>query len=83
LWVTVSFNEENSSHRATGQLGSELKVIAQKAAAIHWFCRSNYGFLDNILFYKAQLEQIQPDVIFNCGAYTAVDKGKSTRIGQW
>jgi dTDP-4-dehydrorhamnose reductase len=33
--------------------------------------------LDNLPVLKVQLESIQPDIILNCGAYTAVDKAET------
>jgi dTDP-4-dehydrorhamnose reductase len=52
-----------------------IKSFAQKPAAIIGFADRTMVFLDNIqVLQSRQLEQIQPDVIFNCGAYTAVDK---------
>lgn len=63
---------------ATGQLGSELKVIAQKQQEFEWvFADRSLVSLDNLQVLQSQLERIQPDIIFNCGAYTAVDKAES------
>lgn len=63
---------------ATGQLGSELKVIAQKQQEFEWvFADRSLVSLDNLQVLQSQLDRIQPDIIFNCGAYTAVDKAES------
>lgn len=63
---------------ATGQLGSELKVIAQKQQEFEWvFADRSLVSLDNLEVLQSQLDRIQPDIIFNCGAYTAVDKAES------
>lgn len=63
---------------ATGQLGSELKVIAQKQQEFEWvFADRSLVSLDNLEVLQSQLERIQPDIIFNCGAYTEVDKAES------
>ena len=63
---------------ATGQLGSELKVIAQKQQEFEWvFADRSLVSLDNLQVLQSQLERIQPDIIFNCGAYTAVDKAET------
>jgi dTDP-4-dehydrorhamnose reductase len=63
---------------ATGQLGSELKVLSESYSQFEWFFadRSQVS-LDNLAVLKVQLEKIQPSIILNCGAYTAVDKAES------
>lgn len=60
---------------ATGQLGSELKVLSENYKEYEWFFadRTNVS-LDNINLLKKQLENIKASIILNCGAYTAVDK---------
>jgi dTDP-4-dehydrorhamnose reductase len=63
---------------ATGQLGSELKVLSKNYSQFEWFFADRTQVsLDNLAVLKVQLESIQPDVILNCGAYTAVDKAES------
>ncbi|PKH67661.1 dTDP-4-dehydrorhamnose reductase [Flavobacterium sp. ALD4] len=63
---------------ATGQLGSELKVLSKNYPQFEWvFADRTQVSLDNLAVLKVQLESIQPDVILNCGAYTAVDKAES------
>jgi dTDP-4-dehydrorhamnose reductase len=62
---------------ATGQLGSELKVLSENYAQYEWiFADRTQVSLDNLAVLKEQLESIQPSVILNCGAYTAVDKAE-------
>ncbi|MFT6689473.1 MAG: dTDP-4-dehydrorhamnose reductase, partial [Saprospiraceae bacterium] len=62
---------------ATGQLGSELKALSENYAQYEWiFADRTLVSLDNLAVLKEQLESIQPCVILNCGAYTAVDKAE-------
>ncbi|EIA10208.1 dTDP-4-dehydrorhamnose reductase [Flavobacterium frigoris] len=63
---------------ATGQLGSELKVLSENYSQFEWFFADRTQVsLDNLAVLKVQLESIQPDVILSCGAYTAVDKAET------
>ena len=65
---------------ANGQLGSELVVLSSNYAQYEWvFADRTQITLDNLDVLKVQLSQIQPDVIFNCGAYTAVDKAETEK----
>ncbi|WPO79510.1 dTDP-4-dehydrorhamnose reductase [Flavobacterium sp. KACC 22761] len=65
---------------ATGQLGSELKVLSENYSQYEWvFADRTKITLDNIDLLKKQLNEIYPNVIFNCGAYTAVDKAESEK----
>ncbi|MEN2415078.1 dTDP-4-dehydrorhamnose reductase [Flavobacterium mesophilum] len=65
---------------ATGQLGSELKVLSENHKQFEWeFADRTKISLDNIELLKKQLNEINPDIIFNCGAYTAVDKAESDK----
>ena len=65
---------------ATGQLGSELLVLAPAYPQFEWvFANRTKVTLDNLELLQSQLEAINPDVIFNCGAYTAVDKAESEK----
>jgi dTDP-4-dehydrorhamnose reductase len=65
---------------ATGQLGSELNVLSKGYSQYEWFFSDRTQVsLDNLAVLKVQLENIQPDVILNCGAYTAVDKAETER----
>lgn len=62
---------------ANGQLGSELALISSNYAQYEWiFADRTQITLDDLDILEVQLNQIQPDVIFNCGAYTAVDKAE-------
>jgi dTDP-4-dehydrorhamnose reductase len=63
---------------ATGQLGSELKVLSDKYFQFEWiFADRMQVSLDNLDVLKKQLEVLSPNIILNCGAYTAVDKAET------
>ncbi|MEZ7514285.1 dTDP-4-dehydrorhamnose reductase [Flavobacterium frigidarium] len=63
---------------ATGQLGLELKVLSKNYSQYEWvFADRTAVSLDNLSILKSQLETILPNIILNCGAYTAVDKAES------
>jgi dTDP-4-dehydrorhamnose reductase len=62
---------------ANGQLGSELNVLSECYSQYEWvFVDRTQVSLDNLSILKKQLEGIQPNIILNCGAYTAVDKAE-------
>jgi dTDP-4-dehydrorhamnose reductase len=62
---------------ATGQLGSELKVLSKNYSQFEWiFADRSQVSLDKLSVLKNQLEVIRPNIILNCGAYTAVDKAE-------
>lgn len=63
---------------ATGQLGSELKVLSVNYPDYEWFFADRTEIsLDDLNVLREQLEEIQPNIILNCGAYTAVDRAES------
>lgn len=63
---------------ASGQLGSELKVLSEIGKGYNWlFADRTQVSLDNLELLQSQLEGIQPDIILNCGAYTAVDRAET------
>jgi len=65
---------------ATGQLGSELSVLAPAYPQYEWiFADRNKATLDNLKLLQSQLEAVNPDIVLNCGAYTAVDKAESEK----
>lgn len=65
---------------STGQLGSELSVLAPSYPQYEWiFADRTQATLDNLELLQSQLKEINPDIIFNCGAYTAVDKAESEK----
>lgn len=65
---------------ANGQLGSELAVLSSNYPQYEWvFADRTQITLDDLELLQIQLNQIQLDVIFNCGAYTAVDKAEAEK----
>lgn len=65
---------------ANGQLGSELSAISSKYTKYNWvFADRTQITLDNLEILKIQLSEIQPDIILNCGAYTAVDNAETEK----
>lgn len=65
---------------ANGQLGSELLVLSSNYSHYKWiFADRTQITLDNLDVLRIQLSEIKPDVILNCGAYTAVDKAESEK----
>ncbi|WP_343695582.1 dTDP-4-dehydrorhamnose reductase [Flavobacterium sp.] len=65
---------------ANGQLGSELNLLSKKHSEYEWiFADRTKITLDDLDLLETQLKEIQPNIIFNCGAYTAVDKAESEK----
>jgi len=65
---------------ANGQLGSELAVLSANYPKYEWiFADRTKLTLDNLDLLKSQLDEIRPDIILNCGAYTAVDKAETEK----
>lgn len=63
---------------ANGQVGSELEVLSVKYLNYDWiFADRTRITLDNLNLLQVQLKETDPDVILNCGAYTAVDKAET------
>jgi dTDP-4-dehydrorhamnose reductase len=63
---------------ATGQLGSELKILSENYSQYEWvFADRIEVSLDKLSVLKNQLEVVLPNIILNCGAYTAVDKAET------
>lgn len=63
---------------ATGQLGSELKVLAPSYSQFEWvFADRSLLDLSDLESISNVLDQIQPQIILNCAAYTSVDKAES------
>jgi dTDP-4-dehydrorhamnose reductase len=63
---------------ATGQVGSELKVLAPRYSQLDWvFADCSVLDLSNLKVISKVLDEIQPQIIINCAAYTAVDKAES------
>lgn len=65
---------------ANGQLGSELFVLSSNYSQYQWFFADRTKItLDNLDLLKEQLYDINPTIILNCGAYTAVDKAETEK----
>lgn len=65
---------------ANGQLGSELNVLSSEYSQYEWiFADRKKVTLDDLELLKDQLNEICPDIILNCGAYTAVDKAETEK----
>ncbi len=63
---------------ATGQVGSELKVLAPHYSQLDWvFADRSVLDLSNLKVISQVLDEIQPQIIINCAAYTAVDKAET------
>lgn len=63
---------------ATGQVGSELKVLAPRYSQLDWvFADRSVLDLSDLKAISQVLDEIQPQIIINCAAYTAVDKAES------
>lgn len=63
---------------ATGQVGSELKVLAPSYSQLDWvFADRTLLDLSELNTLSNVLDEIQPQIIINCAAYTAVDKAES------
>ncbi len=63
---------------ATGQVGSELKVLAPYYSQLDWvFADRTVLDLSDLKAISQVLDEIQPQIIINCAAYTAVDKAET------
>ncbi|OCB76559.1 dTDP-4-dehydrorhamnose reductase [Flavobacterium crassostreae] len=63
---------------ATGQLGRELQLLSGAYTQYQWvFADRATITLDNLPLLERQLATIQPNIVINCGAFTAVDKAES------
>lgn len=62
----------------TGQVGSELKVLAPSYSQLDWvFADRTLLDLSELNNISNVLDKIQPQIIINCAAYTAVDKAET------
>lgn len=63
---------------SNGQLGQELQQLAPQFSNYHFIftTRNELPFIDQALLLD-KLQQIKPDYIINCAAYTAVDKAET------
>ncbi len=63
---------------ANGQLGSELKELSSHYSQFEWvFADRSVLDLSDLASISNVLNRIQPQIIINCAAYTAVDKAES------
>lgn len=63
---------------ANGQLGSELKELSSHYSQFEWvFADRSVLDLSDLASISKVLETIQPQIIINCAAYTAVDKAET------
>jgi dTDP-4-dehydrorhamnose reductase len=66
---------------ANGQLGSEIKMLAPNYPNFDFIFTDIEDFpLDQSEVIVANFNAIQPDIVINCAAYTAVDKAESDSI---
>src|SRR5687768_14658771 len=62
---------------SNGQLGSEFAVLSVEYPQYKWFFADrNKVTLHDLDKLSIQLDEVKPDIIFNCAAYTAVDKAE-------
>jgi dTDP-4-dehydrorhamnose reductase len=63
---------------ANGQLGSELKELSSRYSQFEWvFADRSVLDLSDLKSISKVLDTIQPQIIINCAAYTAVDKAET------
>ena len=66
---------------ANGQLGSEIKVLADNYPDFDFVFTDIANFpLDKTEEIIANFNRIQPDIVINCAAYTAVDKAEQDQV---
>jgi len=66
---------------ANGQLGSEIKELASNYTQFDFIFTDIADFpLDQTEVIVSNFKSIQPDVVINCAAYTAVDKAEQDQV---
>ncbi|NDP26327.1 MAG: dTDP-4-dehydrorhamnose reductase [Flavobacterium sp.] len=66
---------------ANGQLGSEIKVLAPHYLNFDFIFTDIDDFpLDQTQEIIANFNRLQPDIVINCAAYTAVDKAEQDQV---
>ena len=66
---------------ANGQLGSEIKELASNYPQFDFIFTDIDDFpLDQTEVIISNFERIQPDIVINCAAYTAVDKAEQDQV---
>ncbi|NBL64808.1 dTDP-4-dehydrorhamnose reductase [Flavobacterium sp. NST-5] len=65
---------------ANGQLGSEINAISRNLSGYEFVFATRENFsLEDSFYISEYLEHLQPDIIINCAAYTAVDKAETDK----
>lgn len=65
---------------ANGQLGSEIKDLAPNHPGVQFLFFGRDAFpLNDLVLIKEILQREKPDVLINCGAYTAVDAAETDK----
>jgi dTDP-4-dehydrorhamnose reductase len=65
---------------SNGQLGSELKELSSRYSQFEWvFADRSVLDLSDLTSISNVLDTIQPQIIINCAAYTAVDKAETEK----
>jgi dTDP-4-dehydrorhamnose reductase len=63
---------------ANGQLGSELRKLSNLDNQYNWIFTDRQELdLSDLKSLAAQISNLNPDILINCAAYTAVDKAES------
>ena len=66
---------------ANGQLGSEIKMLAPNYPHFDFIFTDIEDFpLDQSEVIQTNFNRIQPDIVINCAAYTAVDKAEQDTV---
>ena len=66
---------------ANGQLGSEIKMLAPNYPHFDFIFTDIEDFpLDQSEVIQTNFKRIQPDIVINCAAYTAVDKAEQDTV---
>ncbi|MDR2287508.1 MAG: dTDP-4-dehydrorhamnose reductase [Prevotellaceae bacterium] len=68
---------------ANGQLGSELKKLSKNVKFDFVFTDVDELDITDILACAAFFDNVRPDFVINCAAYTAVDKAESEKRIVW
>ena len=66
---------------ANGQLGSEIKMLAPNYPHFNFIFTDIDDFpLDQSAVIQTNFNKLQPDIVINCAAYTAVDKAEQDTV---
>ena len=61
---------------SAGQLGQEVQQLLELRGADYVACDRSVLDLGNVKLIESYIQEIQPDVVINCSAYTAVDRAE-------